>query len=116
MFSHLHLLGLGLVCSETFEAKVDHCWNGNSFLKSQEPGTFSRKGAVTSATFERTGREDESCCWCWFAKVNLRRKDIVILLMEEILHHLEGTNPFKQRDNWITYLSTGAGFLPSTVV
>ena len=79
--------------------KLDHCWNGNSFLKSQEPGTFSRKGAVTSATFERTGREDESCCWCWCAKVNLRGKDIVILLMEEILHHLECTNPFKQRDN-----------------
>jgi len=36
-----------------------------------------------------------------------------ILLMEEILHHLGCINLV---NNGITYLSTGAGFLPSTVL
>ena len=37
----------------------------------------------------------------------------VILLMEEILHQLGCIKPV---NNWIDYLSTGAGFLPSTVI
>ena len=37
----------------------------------------------------------------------------VLLLMAEILHHLGCKNPV---NNGINYLSTGAGFLPSTVV
>ena len=36
----------------------------------------------------------------------------MILLMEEILHHLAYLKPYKHGKN---YLSTGAGFLPSTV-
>jgi len=36
----------------------------------------------------------------------------MILLMEEILHHLGCINLV---NNGIKYLSTGAGFLPSTV-
>ena len=36
----------------------------------------------------------------------------VILLMEEILHHLGYINLV---NNGINYVSTGAGFLPSTV-
>jgi len=36
----------------------------------------------------------------------------VILLMEEILHHLGCINPV---NNGINYISTGAGFHPSTV-
>ena len=36
----------------------------------------------------------------------------LILLMEEILHHLGCVNPV---NNGINYISTGAGFLPSTV-
>ena len=37
---------------------------------------------------------------------------LIILLIEEILHHLTCMKPCKQ---WDIYLSTGAGFLPSTV-
>ena len=37
----------------------------------------------------------------------------VVLLLEEILHHLVRMKPI---NNGINYLSTGAGFLPSTVV
>ena len=36
-----------------------------------------------------------------------KKMEVMILLMEEILHHLV--------NNGINYLSTGAGFLPSTV-
>ena len=39
---------------------------------------------------------------------------IIILLMEEILHHLGCKKPCTLNDG-INYLSTGAGFLPSTV-
>jgi len=40
-------------------------------------------------------------------------KLIEIRLMAEILHHLGCRNP---KNNGINYLSTGAGFQPSTVV
>ena len=40
-------------------------------------------------------------------------KCLKILLIEETVHHLESIKPYK---NGINYLSTGAGFLPSTVV
>ena len=39
-------------------------------------------------------------------------QSLSILLMEEILHHLRCRNP---ANNGINYLSSGAGFFPSTV-
>jgi len=41
------------------------------------------------------------------------RKPTLILLMEKILHHLGCIKPCK---SWIFTISTGAGFLPSTVL
>jgi len=39
----------------------------------------------------------------------------ILLLMEEILHHLGCVNLVNNVNNGINYLSTGAGFQPSTV-
>jgi hypothetical protein len=36
--------------------------------------------------------------------------------VEEILHHLGWLKPYQSWDKRINHLSTGAGFLPSTVV
>ena len=45
-------------------------------------------------------------------RITVDCQGLVILLMEEILHHLGCRNPV---NNGIHYLSTGAGFLPSAV-
>ena len=46
----------------------------------------------------------------WFC---ILASQVLVLLMDEILHHLGCIKPCK---SWENYLSTGAGFLPSTVV
>jgi len=64
---------------------------------------------LSSIIFERLCQEIEGCRKCrilfWVSK-------LVILLMEEILHHLGFINLV---NNGIIYISTGAGSLPSTV-
>ena len=61
-----------------------------------------------------TSAKNDVCWRQWSSKViDLEKKmDVVILLMEEILHHLGCINLV---NNGMSYLSTGAGFLPSTV-
>ena len=52
-----------LVYSETFEAKLSHCWNGSSILKSQ--ALLAEKEQLHQQLLsEQAGSIDESCCWC----------------------------------------------------
>ena len=70
----------------------------------------------------RDSRKDSCVKWAWCnwrvwypsAKKIDELVDVMILLMEEILHHLGYIDPCKQWD--ILRTSTGAGFLPSTVL
>ena len=78
-----------------------------------------RYDIIQSAIFPSFGaqikRPDVRCMWKWraFFRNTTNRFFGMILLMEEILHHLGYINLV---NNGINYISTGAGFLPSTVL
>ena len=61
----------------------------------------------------------KKCCFRFQVGICFtQRLDLIfsIPLMKELLHHLGCIKPSRYINNGITYLSTGAGFLPSTVL